>query len=143
MRSVVIYLKDAEKTAVTEVLSTFAKSFPGPEWISPLTGDPTIWIRYYDEYLSELELEDLVDLVKALGQMPSIALIADISGRINGEKEAKFITDKLLSVFSGVANNGYSEHYWSLTEINSDATREVLRFFDSQGWYDKLTHQKE
>ncbi|MCD6048929.1 MAG: hypothetical protein K0Q55_332 [Verrucomicrobia bacterium] len=143
MRSVVVYLKNTEKPAVEAVVSSFAKHFPGEKWIYPVTGDPTLWIRFYDEYQSELEPEEMPDLVKALGQVPDVALIADVSGRIKGEKEARMFVEQLLTVFPGVAQDDYGDHYWSLEEINAGSMPQGLHFFDTQGWYDREMKGRE
>ena len=137
MRSVVVFLKNTEKRAVEAALSSFAKSFPDGKWIYPPSGNTTLWIRYYNEYASEFEPEEMAILLKAIGQSPDVVLIADISGRVEGEKEARFFVSTMLSAFSGVASDDYSNHYWSLAEINSDAKPKGLRFFDYQGWHDR------
>jgi hypothetical protein len=137
MRSVFVYLKNTERCAVASVMHSFAKSLDGREWAYPADGNTTLWIRYFDEYQSEFEPEELAVLVKALGQAPDVVLMADISGRIEGEKEARFFANTMLNAFSGVAYDGCNEHYWSLAEINADAKPLGLRFFDHQGWYDR------
>jgi len=135
MRSVFVYLKNTEKQAVEAVISSFAKPYAGEEWVYPVTGDITLYIRYFDEYQSEFEPEEVADLVKALGHLPDVVLMADVSGRIKGEKEARMFVERLLTVFSGVAQDDYGNHYWSLEEINASAMPQGLRFFDTQGYY--------
>ncbi|MFE2542059.1 hypothetical protein [Actinacidiphila glaucinigra] len=65
----------------------------------------------------------------ALGYRPTWAVLMDISGRIDGTAEVRHLAGVLLRE-GGVAFDDYSEHAWTLGEIESGTAIEGLRFFD-------------
>ncbi len=136
MRSIVIHLAGVTRQATGARLSEFAESVGGDEWGYPHhSSEPVLYIRFYDDYEREFEPGELQPLQSALGQMPDVTVIADISGRVRGDAEVRQFADCLLGAFRGVAHDEYSDHCWTLAEIRSCAVVHGHPFFDYDGWY--------
>ncbi|WP_437095015.1 hypothetical protein [Streptomyces sp. enrichment culture] len=82
------------------------------------------------------EPEDVALLETALGYHPTWAVQVDVSGRIDGTAEVCHLAVLLLRR-GGVAFDDYSEHAWTLQEIESEAAIEGLRFFDFRTYYER------
>ena len=63
-----------------------------------------------------------------------VSVAADVSGRHGGDEEVHLFVCALFGAFSGVAQDDYSEHFWSLEEIQQNTTVQGLRFFDYTGY---------
>ncbi len=136
MRSVVIHLVRVTRDTVSERLSQFAQAQNGENWIyPPQLSQPALYIEHYDDYEREFEQEDLQPLISALGQKPDVTIIANVSGRVEGDIEVLAFAECLLSAFQGVAQDEYSKHCWSLAEIRSGAKQDGHKFFDYEGWH--------
>jgi hypothetical protein len=104
------------------------------EWDNILGGTP----------LSEYELQERQDLIAILGRKPTHGVTINVSGRHKGDQEVQKCINALLSRFVGVAQDEYTSHFWTLTEIQSGTRIEGHLFFDYQGWYDeRLTNSQE
>lgn len=132
MRTVIFHLKDTTSQEVGQRLDEFARLNIMGEWRYPREAVGADWvlnIRFYDELLNEVE-EDLADdLESALGQMPDVSVSAEVSGRFSGEKEIQQLATYLLSQFQGVAWDDYTEHCWTLAEIQQQVLVEGRTFF--------------
>ena len=135
MRSVVIHLADTTRDTVRERLSVFAGPANGDEWRYPGSSKPILYISFYENYEREFEPNELRPLQAALGKMPDVIVIANISGRTPGDAEVRQFVECLLGTFCGVAHDGYSDHCWTLVEIRSVATVQGHPFFDYEGWH--------
>jgi hypothetical protein len=87
-----------------------------------------------------------------LGEQPTHVVQIDVSGRHEGDKEVQKCIHVLLSRFSGVVQDEFTDHFWTLQEIQSGTQIEGHLFFDYKGWSvpgiiehsnDRLTIQKE
>jgi len=136
MRSVVIHLADTTRDAVQKRLSEFTEEKAGDQWRYPSgSSTPVLYIEFYDDYQGEFELGELQPLETALGKMPDVSVIANISGRAPADVEVRLFAECLLGTFRGVAEDGYSNHYWTLVEIRSGARFQGRTFFDFEGWF--------
>jgi hypothetical protein len=136
MRSVVIHLTGTTREAVRVRLSEFAEAAGGDEWRYPRhSRKPVLYIEFYDDYEREFEPSELQPLQSALGQMPDVIVIANVSGRVPADAEVRLFAESLLGAFRGIAHDGYSDHFWTLAEIRSAAVVRGHPFFDYEGWY--------
>jgi len=136
MRSVVIHLAHTTRDAVRERLSEFAGPANGDEWrYPPASSKPILYIGFCDDYERESQPTELQPVQAALGKMPDVNLIANVSGRAPGEAEVRQFAECLLDTFHGVARDEYSGHCWTLAQIRSCTTIQGHPFFDYEGWY--------
>ncbi|GHJ47514.1 hypothetical protein Cs7R123_48560 [Catellatospora sp. TT07R-123] len=75
------------------------------------------------------EPEGVAALTAALGRRPGWAVQVDVSGRVDGTAEIRWLVGLLLEA-GGVAMDDYSDHPWTLPEIESDTVVDGLGFFD-------------
>ncbi|WP_428303779.1 hypothetical protein [Lacipirellula sp.] len=68
-------------------------------------------------------------LEEALGALPYVSVMVDVSGRIPGETEVWEISRLVLNQFRGVACDLRCDHCWTLAEIESHAVFNGHRFF--------------
>jgi len=85
---------------------------------------------------SDWEPEDVHRVEEALGYHPTWALQVIVSGRIDGTDEIRAFAAQLLKN-GGVAVDDYSDHCWTLEEIESDLKIDGLSFFDFRAHYAK------
>ena len=136
MRTVAVYLKEVTESQATDFLTRAYPSQSGPPWIENISGDPCLYINFAKEILSESEPEESLKVIEALGGSPQVVLTADVSGRHLGRAEVRKFVISLLERFTGVAEDDYSTHLWSLTEIASNKQINGLFFFDPGGKQD-------
>jgi len=79
--------------------------------------------RLWDDW-SEKEVDRLD---RQLGGLPAWGLVIDVSGHVDGGLEVTRLLRRLLEP-GGVALDDYSEHAWTLAEIDSGTTSESRRF---------------
>lgn len=130
MRSVFFHLTGANRQEVAEFFFTIAEA-NGPEaWRWPIGAESaTLYIGFYDDLLAEAEDEDLTMLRDALGSLPDVSVVVDVSGRIPGEAEVWEISRLVLNKFRGFAWDDAVDHCWTLAEIESNALFHGHRFF--------------
>jgi hypothetical protein len=108
-----------------------------PQQRHPWVMNGALYIEIDDErsgsLYSDWEPEAVAALVSVTGQRPEWALQIDISGRIDGTDEIHQILALLLD-HGGVAFDDYTEHAWTLQEIQSGALMDGLRFFDFRAY---------
>lgn len=73
----------------------------------------------------ETEPERIAALKKELGCEP-VSVSADVSGRHPGDQQVRDLVSKLLSEFGGVAEDEYTEGFWTLNEIQSEQRKPSL-----------------
>ncbi len=130
MRSVFFNLTGVTRQEVAEFFFTIAEANGPEEWRWPIGAEPAkLYIGFYDDLLVESEDEDLVMLEEALGSLPDVSLMVDVSGRIPGEAEVWEISRLVLNQFRGVAWDDTIDHCWTLAEIESNAVFHEHRFF--------------
>ena len=135
MRSVFVHLKEATEDNAALWLSsfTYAQGLKAP-WLYPDSKNATLYINFYRDY-QEFEPEDYERLIATLGCAPSLSIIADVSGRVDGTTEVKYFVTAALRQFNGVGEDEYSTHFWTLEEIEDNILVEGLHFFDFKGAY--------
>src|SRR5258705_9640010 len=121
MRSVQVHLIRARQDDVRAVLSAFARHQAPDQWLYPLGSEnPTLYIEFFTDF-SCYESDDLAILERALGRLPEVSVIADVSGRVPGDLEVRAFVEFLLTRFEGVADDEFADHCWTLAEILSGA----------------------
>jgi hypothetical protein len=136
MRSVFFHLVDVTRLQVAERLSDFADPSGTNRWNWPRQGSsPVLFLRFYDEFDQEAELEDLIALKAALGRLPDVSVVAYVSGTIPGDAQVREIAALMLSNFDGVAWDDFTGHCWTRSEIQSGALAHGHPFFDYVGWH--------
>ncbi|GAA4976227.1 hypothetical protein GCM10023205_49150 [Yinghuangia aomiensis] len=85
---------------------------------------------------SDWDPAEVALLDAAVGHHPTWAVQIGISGRIDGTAEIRHMAALLLA-HGGVAFDDYTEHPWTLREIESGATVDGLRFFDFRGYRER------
>ena len=136
MRSVLIYLTHATEPEVADWLQQRYPLQQGPPWIAERVGDAVLYIDIYRDLDTEFEVETYFSLLECLGAEPTLSIIADVSGRHPGDTEVYELVCSALSAFEGVAQDEYTDHCWSLEEIEQAQQREGHPFFDYRGWYE-------
>jgi hypothetical protein len=135
--TVAVYLCN---TTESEVRAYLDRCFPGQRdpWLVCVGGDPCLYINIHDDML-EFDCmragEQLASLRTALGGDCSHIVAADISGRHYGTNQATRFITTMLSRFRGVAVDDYTEHFWTLEEIQRGDSFEGLKFCDSKGFH--------
>lgn len=81
-------------------------------WIYPKEGDPVLYINVLDE--------------------SALTVTADVSGRSEGTTEVIAFVSGLLGEFDGVATDDFTDHFWTLEEIERGELEDGTKFFDSR-----------
>ena len=123
MRSVLVHLKNATEQQVAEFLTAHYTSYAGASWTQDVANDPCLYVEIYRDLVGEAEPQDIAALKSMLGASPSVSIIVDVSGRYPGDQQVREFVSALLSEFSGVAGDGYTEGFWTLDEILADRKR--------------------
>lgn len=130
MRSVFFHLMGTTRHDVAAFCSRIAEPNGVEAWRWPIGAESaTLYLGFYDDLLLEAWEEDLVMLQAALGALPDVSLVVDVSGRIPGEPEVWEMSRLVLSQFGGVACDLWYDHCWTLAEIESHAVFHGHRFF--------------
>ena len=135
MRSIYIYLKDATNQQVCEYLQNTYTFQSGPPWIYEINGEPYLYINVDENMSLGYESEEWQNIVNGFGEVPKIAVIADVSGRHPGDKQVRHFVTSLLKSFSGLALDEYTLHLWTWEQIESNVVIQSHPFFDYNGWY--------
>jgi hypothetical protein len=89
-------------------------------WIYPRSETGELWLDWTSEAMDQLESN--------IGPLPAWGLQIDISSRVDGHREVLTVLNVLLER-GGHAVDDYSDHPWTLDEINTDAARHDARTF--------------
>ena len=141
MRSIFMYFPAATGEELAARLDDFAVLSVAQEWVFPERGRAVLYIytlvgEQTMELAREFEPPDWAALVRTLGRPPLAIVVADVSGQVDGTAEVKSLIEALLGAFSGVAQDDYTEHCWTLEEIRRGDSFEGHPFFDTNGWYE-------
>src|SRR5262249_25621491 len=85
---------------------------------------------------SDTDVDEGMAYTAAFDAVPSVTITADVSGRHPGDAEVRALLRTVLGVFDGVAQDDYTEHFWTLEEVLSGVNVEGHPFFDYRGWYE-------
>ncbi|WP_145361093.1 hypothetical protein [Alienimonas californiensis] len=134
MRSVFVFLRG---TTEEEIAAYLDGAYPAQRepWLATSADDPCLYINFYRGGPRELGPEGWTDLVRRFGGEPSAGVMADVSGRHPGDEQVFDFVTSLLAIFSGSAQDEYTEHLWSLDELRSGQLVSGHPFFDYSGWY--------
>lgn len=131
MRSVFTFLPNCTRE---EVESLLGFSIPGRNAIDP-EWEAIVSVYCYAD--AEVEMPEICWLIQEkLGSKP-FYLAADITGRMEGAKEATALCIKMLERFGGYAMDDYSDHLWTLDKLRHGGTYNGHLFFDTVGWYEE------
>lgn len=133
VRSVLVLMHEATEPEVAAYLDRTYPSEPRPSWVLPVNDGPALYIDFYRDLRAESELDDYADLTYRFSGEPSVAVMADVSGRIPGDEEAFAFVVGLLHRFTGAAMDEYSSHLWTLAELQVGHLVSGHRFFDYNG----------
>jgi hypothetical protein len=106
-------------------------------WNYPIGLDAALYMTCHQYAYDKLPEEDADVLRWTQGRVPAVEVFADVSGRIPGDTEVRFLAEVLLSRFEGFAFDdflGY-DHGWTLDEIRANVIVNGLGFFDYMGAY--------
>ncbi len=135
METIIVFLwgtNEEEVICFLQETYTFQK---GPPWIDEIDGDACLYIDFYQDLCSEFDPKEIEEIASYSSHQPSVVVSADVSGRhIDKHPERNFVRT-LMTRFRAVARDDYTNHLWTLEEINSGYLVEGHTFFDYQGWY--------
>jgi hypothetical protein len=135
MRSIFVHLRDASESEVAAFLQETYPFQQGPVWISEVVGDACLYIDFFRPDQDGGVPSEWDDIARDFGEVPTVNVIADVSGRHPGDEQIRGLVTALLARFNGAATDGYTCHMWSLDEIVSGHRVEGHPFFDYNGWY--------
>lgn len=144
MRSVYFHLIGVSQFQVAKYLYAIADASGDDNWSFPRdSSPPVLFIGFNDDLQAEAEEEDLQLLTAALGKLPDVVVMADVSGRAPGSIEVMEFAQLLLEKFHGVAWDDYTTHCWTLPQIQSRARVLGHPFFDFAGWQQEADSQPQ
>ena len=120
MRSVVTFLSSRSRAEIEAFLGLHLPPLKRPIF----EGNPdatNVYVNFYKNEDAQMEMLDTYPLIVERVGCPPLSVIADISGRIEGVKEATRFCICLLERFGGVAMDEYSDHLWTLAELQTGA----------------------
>ena len=123
MRTIVVHLRSATEDQVEGFLKRTYPMQDGPPWISAIDGDACLYIEIYRDLASEADPQEVASLRKALGDEPTVSVMANVSGRHPGGPEVRDFVSRLLSEFEGLLEDDFTEGYWTLAEIQREETK--------------------
>jgi len=130
MRSVFAFpeLTPAEAETVLNETGTRQDLDPdlGAEWVV----DGCLYVRIErdgDDLWADWSDKEVDRLGRQLGQLPTWGLVIDVSGGVDGRPEVTGLLRALLKS-GGVAMDDYSEHAWTLAEVEGRAPSESRLF---------------
>ena len=135
MRSVIVHLDGCTEADAADLLDIVYPEQRHP-WVDFVERDACLYIDFYRHhyYGIEFDPEVLVELKSRFhGQLP-LGIIANVSGRHDGTQQVLRFVRTLLMWRTGVATDDYTDHLWSLTEIEAEARYDGLAFFDYDGY---------
>ena len=135
MRSVYFHLTGVSQFQVAKYLYAIADPSGDDNWSFPRDAHPPVlFLGFNDDLDAEVEQEDRDLLIAALGKMPDVVVMADITDRAPGSIEVMEFAQLLLEKFRGVAWDDYTTHCWTLPQIQSRTKVLGHPFFDFAGW---------
>jgi len=135
MRSVYFLLTGCTQLEVAKYLYAIADASGDDNWCYPQGAPlPVLFLGFNDDLEAETDPEDMALLKIALGKAPDVVVMADVSGRVDGTAEVKDFAGRMLRAFHGVAWDDYTDHCWTLIEIQTGVRVLEHPFFDHRGW---------
>jgi hypothetical protein len=130
LRSVFVFFDRATDDEVRGSLADWHPGQSGPQWIATCAAadDPVLYVEIDRSLLADLEPGALESLHSTLGGAPTAVLVIDVSGRHDGLAEVQQYISRVLSRFSGLACDDYSDDLWTRDEV-ANATKSGRRFF--------------
>lgn len=111
-----------------------------PQQRHPWVMNGALYIEIDDERFGSLysdwDPEVVAALATVVGDRPGWGLRIDVSGRIDGTNDVHRLLDLLLDR-GGVAFDDYTDHAWTLQEIQSGVLVDGLRFFDFRAYHQR------
>jgi hypothetical protein len=139
MRSVYFHLIDVSQFQVAKYLYAISDPSGDDNWSFPRdAAPPVLFVGFNEDLQAEAEAEDLQLLTAALGKLPDVVVMADVSDRAPGSIEVMDFAQLLLGKFRGVAWDDYTTHCWTLPQIQSGTKVLGHAFFDFAGWQQEL-----
>lgn len=89
MRSVQVYLRNANQDDVAAFLKQVFPSQEGPPWIYAINGDACLYINFNPYSKTEHEPQEWDELVQNLVCEPAVVVTADVSGRHPGDEQVR------------------------------------------------------
>ncbi len=130
MRSVFIFFPASQQSAVAGVLTKLLGESIELRW----TDQRSVWATFIDPK-NDFDADEIEGIASALGTTDFLCVMADISGRIPGVKEATDLCMWILECVPGVAMDDYSARLWTLDQMRTGAKFTGKSFFDTDGWY--------
>ncbi|WP_161405406.1 hypothetical protein [Paenibacillus silvestris] len=142
IRSVFVLLDLDSRDSIINTINSMCINYKDLQWIYKNHQDSLLYIEFNEKKSFLNEIEDTDENAFLLERIKSdVVLQIDISGRHPGDKEVLQIVKELLSKFNGYAMDDYSDHLWTLEEIQNGTKYRELKFFDYIGWYER-NHNK-
>jgi hypothetical protein len=144
MRSIWIALIGPAVSEVGDLLSAsgFEHSDGSNRWNYPGGESAALYVScgdmsWVEKYGLQEEWEELLEALE--GEDPTVRVNADVSGRVPGDEEVRFLSTLLLGQFKGAAFDDWFSysHAWSLSEIQEGTLVDGVHFFDYRGWHDQ------
>jgi hypothetical protein len=128
MRSVFVHLWRTSEAEVSAALDHAYTKDGDEHWLGQVDDDPYLYIRFYRE--GPLEDESWSSRFSKCPGPPTVSIVADVSGRHDGWREAQAFVVALLEEFEGVATDDAGLRLWCLEEVDADRRIDGRRFGD-------------
>jgi len=133
MRSVFAFLYDVSSVEIQKFVDSKNAS-QGFESGKPL------YVEFWEDWESDsviVEEGTHLKFKEKCGSEVSCVLSIGVSGRDDGTEEVYSYLGELLKNYKGFAMDDYTNHLWSLSEIQNNKRIDGHLFFDFEGWYDQ------
>jgi hypothetical protein len=139
MRSVMIMILDASLDDVAMALREASCSVTDDRWTYPGNLDAVLYGTCRPYNLQEFPEDHADVLAHTAGRTPAVLVTFDVSGRVPGDAEVRYVARALLARFDGLAFDDFTwpEHGWTLAQIDSGHRANGLGFFDYRGYYER------
>ena len=134
MRTIIVHLRKATEQQVEQFLTRTYPFQKGPPWICDIRGDACLYIKIYRDLNIESHAEEIALLHTHLGGEPTVSVIADVSGRHPGDEQIRDFVYRLLSEFEGLAQDEYTDGFWTLDDITLGRKRTSPLSSEKQGY---------
>ncbi|WP_223596684.1 DUF3888 domain-containing protein [Neobacillus bataviensis] len=150
MRSVILIFEDDKQDAIIRFFDSYCNEsfgeWPEKQWNVLVNDDACLYINpifeYEDDFIPFIEDIEDEDSLKILKEIDNNVVLwgIDISGRHDGRKEVTELIIQLFSVESGYAIDDYTDHFWTMEEIQNKKLIKGHAFFDFKGCYLEEKH---
>ena len=137
MRSVFIYFPETSRPEIVEWLEREIGEATDARWQAPPGNDAVLFCEF--DNLNDLGPQGRAAVSAAIGG-PAGLLVADVSGKVPGDDEVRWLVLGLLTaVPEAVAGDDFSTSVWTLEEIKVGNLKSGHPFFDYQGWHEETS----